>query len=67
MILLKDDAAKASGSHALAHIEYLLTGTEMDEPTTFLSDDAVANLQEVWAYGVLTGHLEPVYIEEPVK
>ena len=29
MILPKDDAAKASGSHALAHIECLLTGTKM--------------------------------------
>ncbi|KAM3307816.1 hypothetical protein P3S67_009560 [Capsicum chacoense] len=67
MILPKDDATKASGSHALAHIEYLLTGTEMAEPMTFLCDNAVTNLQEVWAYGVLTGYLESVYIEEPVK
>ncbi|KAM3337628.1 hypothetical protein P3S68_031953 [Capsicum galapagoense] len=67
MILQKDDAAKASSSHALAHIEYLLTDTEMAEPTTFLCDNAVANLQEVWAYGVLNGRLKPVYIEEPVK
>ncbi|KAM3374474.1 hypothetical protein P3S68_013188 [Capsicum galapagoense] len=67
MILPKDDAAKASGSHALAHIECLLTGTEMAEPTAFLCDNAVANLEEVWAYGVLIGRLKPVYIEEPVK
>ncbi|KAM3394344.1 hypothetical protein P3S68_003346 [Capsicum galapagoense] len=67
MILPKDDAAKANGSHAFAHIECLLTDTKMAEPTTFLCDNAVANLQEVWAYGVLTGRLKPVYIEKTVK
>ncbi|KAM3266270.1 hypothetical protein P3L10_003264 [Capsicum annuum] len=67
MILPKDDAAKASGSHALAHIEYLLTGTEMAKPMTFLCDNVVANLQEVWAYGVLTRRLKSVYIEDPAK
>ncbi|KAM3357654.1 hypothetical protein P3S68_020585 [Capsicum galapagoense] len=67
MILPKNDAAKASGSHALAHIKCLLTGTEMTEPMTFLCDNAVVNLQEVWTYRVLTGRLKPVYIEEPVK
>ncbi|KAM3319850.1 hypothetical protein P3S67_007050 [Capsicum chacoense] len=67
MIFPKDDAAKASDSHALARIECLLTDTEMPEPMTFLCDNVVANLQEVWAYGVLTGCLKPVYIEEPVK
>ncbi|KAM3319718.1 hypothetical protein P3S67_006918 [Capsicum chacoense] len=45
MILPKDDAAKASDSHALAHIECLLTDTEMAELMTFLCDNAVANLQ----------------------
>ncbi|KAM3343649.1 hypothetical protein P3S68_025739 [Capsicum galapagoense] len=67
MILLKDDATKASGSHALAHIEYLLIGIEMTEPTTFLYDNAMENLREVWAYGVLTGRLKPMYIKELVK
>ena len=67
MILPKDDAAKVSGSHALAHIECLLTDTEMAEPMTFLCDNTVANLQEVWAYRVLTRCLKTVYIEEPVK
>ncbi|KAF3685965.1 hypothetical protein FXO37_00091 [Capsicum annuum] len=47
--------------YALAYIECLLTGTEMNEPTTFLYDNALKNMQEVWAYGVLTGRLEPVY------
>ncbi|KAF3674147.1 hypothetical protein FXO38_05365 [Capsicum annuum] len=65
--LPKNDTDFVCGSHALAHIVCLLTITEMADPTTFLCDNAVANLQEVWAYGVLTGHLEPVYIEEPVK
>ncbi|KAM3378582.1 hypothetical protein P3S68_010995 [Capsicum galapagoense] len=67
MILPKDDAAKVSGSHALVHIECLLTGTEMAEPMTFLCDNVVENLQEVWAYGVLTRRLKPVYIDDPVK
>ncbi|KAM3382899.1 hypothetical protein P3S68_008474 [Capsicum galapagoense] len=67
MILPKDDAAKASSSYAFAHIKCLLTGTEMTEPTTFLCDNAVANLQEVWSYGVLIGRLNPFNIEEPVK
>ncbi|KAM3324573.1 hypothetical protein P3S67_005725 [Capsicum chacoense] len=67
MILPKDDAAKASGSHALALIECLLTDTEMSKITTFLYDNVVANLQEFWAYGVLTGCLKPVYIEDPAK
>ncbi|KAM3343906.1 hypothetical protein P3S68_025996 [Capsicum galapagoense] len=67
MILPKDNAAKASGSHALAHIKCLLIGIKMVDPTTFLCDNAVKKLQEVWAYGVLTGRLKPVYIEEPVK
>ncbi|KAM3360046.1 hypothetical protein P3S68_019757 [Capsicum galapagoense] len=67
MILPKDDAAKASGSHALAHIECLLIGTEMAEPMTFLCDNIVANPQEFWAYGVVTGCLKPVYIKEPMK
>ncbi|PHT29630.1 Zinc finger A20 and AN1 domain-containing stress-associated protein 9 [Capsicum baccatum] len=44
MILPKDDAAKESGSHA--HIECLLTGTEIAEPTAFLYDNTMANLQE---------------------
>ncbi|KAF3666413.1 hypothetical protein FXO38_09082 [Capsicum annuum] len=65
--LSKNDIDYTSGSHALAHNEYLLTGTEMAEPMTFLCDNAVANLQKVWAYRVLTGRLEPVYIEETVK
>ncbi|KAF3622931.1 hypothetical protein FXO38_30999 [Capsicum annuum] len=67
MILPKDNVAKASGSHALAHIECLLIDTEMAQPMTFLCDNVVANLQEVWAYRILTGRLKPVYIEEPVK
>ena len=67
MILPKDDAAKASGLYALAPLDCLLTGTEMAEPTNFMCDNAVVNLQEVWAYGVLTGRLKPVYIQEPVK
>ncbi|KAM3235174.1 hypothetical protein P3L10_015210 [Capsicum annuum] len=67
MILPKDDAAKSSCSHALAYIECLLTVTEIDEPMTFLYDNAMADLQEAWAYGVLTGRLKPVYIEELVK
>ena len=44
MILPKDDAAKVSGSHALAHIECLLTATKMAEPTNFLCDNAGTNL-----------------------
>ncbi|KAM3270864.1 hypothetical protein P3S67_029066 [Capsicum chacoense] len=44
MILPKDDAAKASCLHALAHIECLLTGTEIAEPINFLCDNVVANL-----------------------
>ncbi len=67
IILPKDDAAKTSGSHNLVYIEYLLIGIEMVEPMNFLCDNAMENLQEVWAYGVLTGRLKPVYIEEPVK
>ena len=67
MILPKNDAAKSSNSYAFAHIECLLTGTKIDEPMTFLCENAVANLQEVWAYGVLIGRLDPVYIEESVK
>jgi len=67
IILPKDDVAKASSSHALPHIECLLTITEMAESMTFLCDNAVVNLQEVWAYGGLTECLKPVYIEEPVK
>ncbi|KAM3379751.1 hypothetical protein P3S68_012165 [Capsicum galapagoense] len=47
MLLPKDDAAKASGSHAVAHIECLLTDIEIFEPVTFLCDNAVANLEEV--------------------
>ncbi|KAM3362788.1 hypothetical protein P3S68_017642 [Capsicum galapagoense] len=47
MIFPKDDAAKVSGSYALAYIECLLTGTKMAEPTTSLCDTAVENLQEV--------------------
>ncbi|KAM3238504.1 hypothetical protein P3L10_013536 [Capsicum annuum] len=54
IILPKDNATKASGLYALAHIKCLLTGIEMAEPTIFLCDNAVANLQEVW-------------LEEPVK
>ncbi|KAM3323459.1 hypothetical protein P3S67_004610 [Capsicum chacoense] len=67
MTLPKNDTGYASGSHVFAYIECLLTSTEMAEPTTFLCDNVMANLQEVWAYEVLNGHLEPVYIEEPVK
>ncbi|KAF3634173.1 hypothetical protein FXO37_26623 [Capsicum annuum] len=54
-------------SHVLAHIECLLIGTKMDEPMTLLCDKVMANMKEVWAYRVLTGRLEPVYKEDPVK
>ncbi|KAF3640843.1 putative uroporphyrinogen decarboxylase, chloroplastic-like [Capsicum annuum] len=67
MILLKNDVIYASGSHVLAHIECLLIDREMAKPMTILCDNAMVNLQEVWAYGVLTGCLETVCIEEPVK
>ncbi|KAF3635287.1 hypothetical protein FXO38_24705 [Capsicum annuum] len=67
MDLSKNKTAAACGSHTLARIECLLTDTKMTEPMTFLCDNIVANMQEVWAYGVLTGCLEPVYKEEPVK
>ncbi|KAF3638036.1 hypothetical protein FXO37_24569 [Capsicum annuum] len=67
MTLPKNNTGYASGSHALAHIECLMNDTEVVEPMTFLCDNAVENLQEVWAYGVLTGRLVPVSIEEPVK
>ncbi|KAF3632104.1 hypothetical protein FXO38_26289 [Capsicum annuum] len=60
MILPKNYTSFACYSHALAHIECLLTSTKMVEPTAFLCDNAVINLQEVWAYGVLTGCLELV-------
>ncbi|KAF3681552.1 hypothetical protein FXO38_01655 [Capsicum annuum] len=67
MILPKNYVDYTRGSYALAHIECLMTSTEMTEPMTFLCNNTVANLQEVGAYEVLTGRLEPVYIEEPVK
>ncbi|KAF3665881.1 hypothetical protein FXO37_10844 [Capsicum annuum] len=67
MNLPKNNTSFVCGLHVLAHIECLLTDREMAEPTTFLCDNAVENLQEVWAYGVLIGRLEPVCKEEPVK
>jgi len=67
MNLSKNDISFENDSHMLAHIECLLIGTKMAEPTTFLCDNAMADLQEVWAYGVLTGRLEPVYKKELVK
>ncbi|KAF3663489.1 hypothetical protein FXO37_11963 [Capsicum annuum] len=67
MDLSKNKTVTACGSHALAHIECFLIGTKMVEPMTFLCNNIVANMQEVWAYGVLTGCLEPMYKEEPVK
>ncbi|KAF3632364.1 hypothetical protein FXO37_27517 [Capsicum annuum] len=47
MDLSKNETVVPCGSHALAHIECLLTGTEMDELTTFLYDNTVENMQEV--------------------
>lgn len=67
MDLPKNEIAVVCGSHAFVHIEYLLTDIEMTEPMTFFCDNAVVNIQEVWAYRVLTGCLGPVYKEEPVK
>ncbi|KAF3671254.1 hypothetical protein FXO37_08135 [Capsicum annuum] len=60
MTLPKNYTSFACYSHALAHIECLLTSTKIVEPTAFLCDNAVINLQEVWAYGLLTGCLELV-------
>ncbi|KAF3634643.1 hypothetical protein FXO38_25045 [Capsicum annuum] len=65
--LPKNEIIAACRSHALAHIECLLIDTKMAEPMKFLCDNAVVKIQEVWAYGVLTGCLEPVYKEKPVK
>ncbi|KAF3675209.1 hypothetical protein FXO38_04846 [Capsicum annuum] len=67
MDLPKNETVVACGSHALAHIEYLLMDTEMAEPTTFLYENITVNMKEVRVYGVLTGRMEPVYEEEPVK
>ncbi|KAF3648043.1 hypothetical protein FXO38_18371 [Capsicum annuum] len=44
MNLPKYDIYFACGLYALAYIEYLLTGTEMAEPMTFLYDNDVVNL-----------------------
>ncbi|KAF3618183.1 hypothetical protein FXO37_34304 [Capsicum annuum] len=49
--LPKNDTDFSCDSQALAHIKCLLTGTEMAEPTTFLCDKAVVNLEEVWLMG----------------
>ncbi|KAF3672373.1 hypothetical protein FXO38_06146 [Capsicum annuum] len=67
MNLPKNDTDYACGLHTLGHIECFLIDTEIAKPMTFLCDNAVANLEEVWAYGVLNRRLEPVYIEDPVK
>ncbi|KAF3628873.1 hypothetical protein FXO38_27990 [Capsicum annuum] len=67
MNLPKIDTSFACCSYILAHIKCLLTSIKMHEPTIFLCDNIVENLQEVWAYGVLTGLLDPMYKEEPVK
>ncbi|KAF3630029.1 hypothetical protein FXO38_27386 [Capsicum annuum] len=67
MNLTKNETDVACMSHVLAHIECLLIGTKMDEPMTLLCDKVMANMKEVWAYRVLTGRLEPVYKEDPVK
>ena len=61
--LPKNTTGAACGPYSLAYIECLLTDTQI----TGVCNTIMENLQEVWAYGVLTGRLKPVYIEEPVK
>ncbi|KAF3648856.1 hypothetical protein FXO37_19238 [Capsicum annuum] len=51
------EPSAACGSYSLAYIECLLNGTEI----TGMRDAIVGKMQEVWAYGVLTKWLEPVY------
>ncbi|KAF3650795.1 hypothetical protein FXO37_18300 [Capsicum annuum] len=67
MDLLKNKTSVAYESDMFTHIKCLLTGTEMAEPMNFLCDNAMANMQEVYTYGVLTRFLEPVYKKEPMK
>ncbi|KAM3237214.1 hypothetical protein P3L10_012243 [Capsicum annuum] len=47
----------ACGPYSLAYMECLLTGTQM----IGVCDTVVGKMQWVWAYGVLTKWLEPVY------
>ncbi|KAF3655388.1 hypothetical protein FXO37_15966 [Capsicum annuum] len=54
----------ACGSYVLAHIKYWLTNIEISNSMTFLCDNIVARMQEVWAYGVVTKRLDPVYVKK---
>ncbi|KAF3658020.1 hypothetical protein FXO37_14614 [Capsicum annuum] len=62
--LSKNSTDVACGLYALTDIECLLTGIEMSNPITLLCDNAVVIMQEVWAYGVITKRLDPVYVKE---
>ncbi|KAF3626924.1 hypothetical protein FXO37_30144 [Capsicum annuum] len=44
--LPKNKNGAACGSYALSHIECVLTGIEMSNPTTFLRENTVARMQE---------------------
>ncbi|KAM3339292.1 hypothetical protein P3S68_029161 [Capsicum galapagoense] len=61
--LPRNTIGAACGPYSLAYIECLLTGTQM----TGMCDEVVGKMHCVWAYGVLTKWLEPVYKEEYVQ
>ncbi|PHT58202.1 hypothetical protein CQW23_00565 [Capsicum baccatum] len=55
--LPKNTTGAAYGPYSLSYIECLLTGTQI----VGVCDTVVGKMQWVWAYGVLTKWLEPVY------
>ena len=59
----KNTTGADCGPYSLAYIECLLIGKEL----TGIYNTIVGKMQWVWAYGVLTKWLEPVYKEEYVQ
>ncbi|KAM3266660.1 hypothetical protein P3L10_003655 [Capsicum annuum] len=61
--LPKNTIGEVCGPYLFAYIECLLTGTQI----TGVCDAVLGKMQWVWAYGVLTKWLDPVYKEEHVQ
>ncbi|KAH0781630.1 hypothetical protein KY290_001228 [Solanum tuberosum] len=57
--MVTNDNKAACASYSLAFIEHLITKTTIQPPKTLLCDNAVRQMQWVWAAGIVSRSLEP--------
>ncbi|KAH0729582.1 hypothetical protein KY289_000770 [Solanum tuberosum] len=58
-LMVTNDTKVACPSYSLAFIEHLITRTAIQPPKTLLCDNAVHQMQWVWAAGIESRSLEP--------